>query len=63
MHGLKRIWEFLDLNTEGVNPKRVTGTKHMAFLLDPDAGETDGLMLTRVAENWEDDDLFPWLGF
>ena len=63
VHGLKRIWEFLDLNTEEVNLKRVTDTKLMTFLLDPDAGETDGLMLTRVAENWEDDGLFPWLGF
>ena len=49
MHGLKRIWEFLDLNTDELDLKLVTDTKLLAYLLDPDAGETDGLTLTHLA--------------
>ena len=49
MHGLKRIWEFLDLNTDELDLKLVTDTKLLAYLLDPDAGETNGLTLTHLA--------------
>ena len=49
VHGLKRIWEFLDLNTDELDLKLVTDTKLLAYLLDPDAGETDGLTLTHLA--------------
>ena len=49
VHGLKRIWEFLDLNTDELDLKLVTDTKLLAYLLDPDAGETNGLTLTHLA--------------
>ena len=49
VHGLKRIWEFLDFNTDELDLKLVTDTKLLAYLLDPDAGETDGLTLTHLA--------------
>jgi DNA polymerase I len=49
VHGLKRIWEFLNLDTEELDLKLITDTKLMAYLLDPDAGETDGLTLTHLA--------------
>ena len=49
VHGLKRIWEFLDLNTDELDLKLVTDTKLLAYLLDPDTGKTDGLTLTHLA--------------
>ncbi len=49
VHGLKRIWEFLDLNTDELDLKLITDTKLLAYLLDPDAGETNGLTLTHLA--------------
>ncbi len=49
VHGLKRIWEFLDLNTDDLDLKLITDTKLLAYLLDPDAGEINGLTLTHLA--------------
>ena len=52
MHGLKRIWEFLDLNADELDLKLITDTKLLAYLLDPDAGETDGFTLTHLAYHY-----------
>jgi DNA polymerase I len=50
VHGLKRIWEFLGFNnTDELDLKLVTDTKLLAYLLEPDAGETEGLTLTHLA--------------
>jgi DNA polymerase I-like protein with 3'-5' exonuclease and polymerase domains len=49
VHGLKRIWESLELNIDEVDFKLITDTKLMAYLLDPDAGEGGGLTLTHLA--------------
>ncbi|MGO9566827.1 MAG: DNA polymerase [Desulfomonilaceae bacterium] len=49
VHGLKRIWEFLALNTGELDLKLVTDTKLLAYLLDPDAAEINGLTLTHSA--------------
>jgi DNA polymerase I-like protein with 3'-5' exonuclease and polymerase domains len=51
VHGLKRIWEFLNIGTSELNLSLVTDTKLMAYLLNPDAGreEAEGLSLTHLA--------------
>lgn len=48
VHGLKRIWEYLDLNVTGVKLDFVTDTKLMAYLLDPDLKE-EGLTISNLS--------------
>jgi DNA polymerase I len=52
VHGLKRIWEFLDVSVEDLDTKLITDTKLIAYLLDPDAGRGDGLTLTHLANQY-----------
>jgi hypothetical protein len=39
VHGLKRIWESLEIGDPDLDTKLITDTKLMAYLLDPDLGE------------------------
>jgi DNA polymerase I len=58
VHGLKRIWEYLDIGTSQVGLDLVTDTKLMAYLLNPDAGREDaeGLSLTHLAHEYLNED-------
>jgi len=47
VHGLKRIWEALDIGTRDVNPDLISDTELMAYLLNPDAGDK-GLTLSAL---------------
>ncbi len=51
VHGLKRVWEALDIGTRDVNLDLVHDTKLMAYLLDPDAADT-GLTLSALAAQY-----------
>jgi DNA polymerase-1 len=48
-HGLKRIWEYLDIGNPDLVTKLITDTKLMGYLLDPDSAEKDCLTLSNVA--------------
>ena len=54
VHGLKRIWE--NYNTYKylyvTKPDFLFDTRLMAYLLDPDAGEEDGLSLTHLCNKY-----------
>jgi DNA polymerase I len=54
VHGLKRIWEYLDLGTSELDLDLVNDTKLMAYLLNPDSGrgEAEGLSLTHLAHEY-----------
>jgi DNA polymerase I-like protein with 3'-5' exonuclease and polymerase domains len=51
VHGLKRIWEALDIGSRDVNLDLIHDTKLMASLLDPDAGD-EGLTLSALAAQY-----------
>jgi DNA polymerase I len=51
VHGLKRIWEALNIGTRDVNLDLIHDTKLMAYLLDPDAGD-EGLTLSALAAQY-----------
>jgi DNA polymerase I len=50
VHGLKRIWEVLDIGTRDVNLGLVHDTKLMAYLLNPDAGDLRLTLSALAAE-------------
>jgi DNA polymerase I len=54
VHGLKRIWEYLNTGSSELDPDLVIDTKLMAYLLNPDAGreEAEGLSLTHLAHEY-----------
>ena len=58
VHGLKRIWEYLDIGTSELDLDLVTDTKLMAYLLNPDAGreEAEGLSLSHLAHEYLNED-------
>jgi DNA polymerase I len=58
VHGLKRIWEYLDLGASELDLDLVTDTKLMAYLLNPDSGrgEAEGLSLTHLAHEYLNED-------
>lgn len=57
VHGLKRIWETLDISTSDLDLDRLIDTKLLAYLLDPDAGHEDAedLSLTHLAHEYLND--------
>jgi DNA polymerase I len=58
VHGLKRIWEHLDIGTSELDLDLVTDTRLMAYLLNPDAGreEAEGLSLSHLAHEYLNED-------
>jgi DNA polymerase I len=58
VHGLKRVWEFLDIGTSRLDLDFVTDTKLLAYLLNPDAGREDaeGLSLSHLAHEYLNED-------
>jgi DNA polymerase I len=40
-HGLKRIWEYLDIGNPAMDTKLISDTKLIGYLLDPDLGENE----------------------
>jgi hypothetical protein len=53
VHGLKRIWEYLDIGDPGLDPKNITDTKLMAYLLDPDLGKEQNLIISNLVHLYE----------
>jgi len=51
VHGLKRIWEALDIGTRDVNPDLISDTELMAYLLHPDARDK-GLTLSALCAEY-----------
>lgn len=51
VHGLKRIWEELNIGTRDVNLDLIRDTKLMAYLLDPDADDRE-LTLSALAAQY-----------
>jgi DNA polymerase I len=58
VHGLKRIWEYLNIDTSELDLDLVIDTKLMAYLLNPDAGreQAEGLSLTHLAHEYLNED-------
>lgn len=58
VHGLKRIWEYLDIGTSELNLDLVTDTKLLAYLLNPDDGRdrAEDLSLSHLAHEYLNED-------
>ena len=53
VHGLKRIWEYLDIGDPDLDTKLITDTKLMAYLLDPDLGKEQDLIISNLVHLYE----------
>ncbi len=51
IHGLKRIWEYLNISGHGIKPNLITDTRLIAFLLNPDSGD-EGLTLSHLGREY-----------
>ena len=58
VHGLKRIWEYLNIGTSDLGLNPIIDTKLLAYLLDPDAGHEDAedLSLAHLAHEYLNED-------